>query len=245
VFFWHLSRLVAKTCVTRYIWQYLNEFSKPPPKKAQFKSSSPILQTAYLYGGGSSSAGSTLVESSNCEVFNTQQGIMIDNACHTPRVRMVCSAFHSIKVVSARLVPCEWAYRPVRINGTFLAPICHPGTPIASGSVAEQGWLPLPLAQRMFSVDGLHMAIRQTSLITFWLNCADLPLVSVSIRLYQSLTSEDWHCPIEMLSSSLFYRCVQCNTLITISYTMAAWLSSGMPRCSWNDRWLLNGLCKG
>ena len=39
--------------------------------------------------------------------FIINRGIMIDNACHTPRVRMVCSAFHAIKAVSARLVPCE------------------------------------------------------------------------------------------------------------------------------------------
>jgi len=48
----------------------------------------------------SSSAGSTLVESSNWKVFYTQQGHCDrHNASHTPRARMVCSAFHSIKAV--------------------------------------------------------------------------------------------------------------------------------------------------
>ena len=59
----------------------------------------------YLYSGGSSSAGPTLVENCYCKVVYTQW-VCCDryNVYHTPGARMKCSAFRSIKVVVSRSV---------------------------------------------------------------------------------------------------------------------------------------------
>jgi len=69
--------------------QCLNKFSNHLPKSS-IKSSTLSLQTActgfyhYLYSSGSSLAGPTLVESSNCKVSYTQQGIVTDIMPATP-----------------------------------------------------------------------------------------------------------------------------------------------------------------
>ena len=78
-------------------------FSNSPPKMLSLShSKQPGLVSNIMcsYSGRSSSAGSGLVESSNCKVFHSQQGLCDGyNACHTPRAMMVCSAFHSIQAV--------------------------------------------------------------------------------------------------------------------------------------------------
>jgi len=98
------------------------------------------LQTAwtsfdpYLYSGESSPAGLALVENSNCKVFYIlNRGIVTDTMSVMPLEPGWC-AVHSTpsRLLSARSVPCGWAYRPVRIDcqgKNDLAPVCPPRYP--------------------------------------------------------------------------------------------------------------------
>jgi len=92
-----------------------NDSSNHLPK-AQLRATLSPFQTAwtsfnpYLYSGGSSSTGSSLAESSKCNVFYTEQE-------HCDRRTGWC-AVHSTssRLLSARSVPCGRAYRPVGID---------------------------------------------------------------------------------------------------------------------------------
>ena len=76
----------------------------------------------------------------NLKVFYTQRGCDWHNICHAPGARIVCSAFHSIKAVVSQVTALRTGLQTCGINckGHTLVPVCHSGTPTASGSVTDQ-----------------------------------------------------------------------------------------------------------
>jgi len=81
-----------------------------PPQNSQTGAPlSPFKQPVMVSSSGLSSAGSALVESSNCKVFCTQQGHCDRHiVCHIPETGQNGSAVHSTpsRLLSARLVHC-------------------------------------------------------------------------------------------------------------------------------------------
>ena len=119
-------------------------FCKSPPKSS-VKSYTLSLQTAWtsfdphLYSGGSSSAGTALVESSNCKVsFILNRGIVTEA---TPWSQ------DGVQCIPLYQSCCQPGQCPADgLTGLWgltvaLVPVCHPGTPTASGTVTDQGWL--------------------------------------------------------------------------------------------------------
>jgi len=83
------------------------------------------------YSSRSSLIGTALVQYSNCKVFYTQQGHCYrHNACHTPP-KQGWYAVHSTpsRLLSARSVPCGWAYKPMGIDSKGLSSCLLPRHP--------------------------------------------------------------------------------------------------------------------
>jgi len=96
-------------------------FKSPPKIKSStlslYEQPEQVFTFICIYSSWLSSAGSALVESGNCKIFVLNGGILTDVMSALPMEPGWC-AVHSIlsRLLSARSVPCGWAYRPVWID---------------------------------------------------------------------------------------------------------------------------------